>query len=410
MCTAIKATNPEIAAISQHQDPASPGAAATNKAITLELAKQIASVGGDPQAALKSGTFAPGEVDDPTAKGNSCNTLDDEPGCIFTQDLLVEDATAQEIDAAVAGAEAPAASSGTSSAEVPIGTGSASLHAEDMMSEDAPFSNKTASATSSSDVQVETCKEQKLRRRKRQAALDFGSCSDPTIKFADGLDGRKEASFAPNSDSDFNHGSALNIAVISGFICQQLNDKCKAAADAVAACEKGKEAAANAKGQDAADASNAARGGNGGEAAQEEEEDVTCDDGASTTTSASSAAAVSSTDTMATGANSDDSAAANADDNSPSTETPQNTNIQTFTGTLGGPPPPIIETAGAEKPFRITTANGKTDTFVGKGTALSRSCAVQHNACADAVHGGEIRGGVGRCDEQERECNAVARA
>ena len=167
------------------------------------------------------------------------------------------------------------------------------------MSEDAPFSNKTASATSSSDVQVETCKEQKLRRRKRQAALDFGSCSDPTIKFADGLDGRKEASFAPNSDSDFNHGSALNIAVISGFICQQLNDKCKAAADAVAACEKGKEAAANAKGQDAADASNAARGGNGGEAAQEEEEDVTCDDGASTTTSASSAAAVSSTDTMA---------------------------------------------------------------------------------------------------------------
>ncbi|KAI4221832.1 MAG: hypothetical protein LQ349_007755 [Xanthoria aureola] len=419
LCTAIKATNPEIAAISQHQDPASPGAAATNKAITLELAKQIASVGGDPQAALKSGKFAPGEVDDPTAKGNSCNTLDDEPGCIFTQNLLVEDATAQEIDAAVAGAEAPAASSGTSSAEVPIGTGSASLNAEDMMSEDAPFSNKTASATSSSDVQVETCKEQKLRRRKRQAALDFGSCSDPTIKFADGLDGRKEASFAPNSDADFNHGSALNIGVISGFICQQLNDKCKAGADAVAACKKGKEAAANAKGQDAADAFNAALGGNGGEAVQEEEEeDVTCDDSASATTSASSAAAVSSTDTMASDTDETDddekatpsSAAANANDNSPSTETPQSTNIQTFTGTLGGPPPPILETAGAEKPFRITAANGKTDTFIGKGTALSRSCAVQHNACADAVNRGSIGGGVGRCDEQERECNAVARA
>lgn len=296
------------------------------------------------------------------------------------------------------------------------------------MSEDAPFPNKTASATSQSDVQDETCKAQKLRRRKRQAALDFGSCSDPTIKFADGLDGRKEASFAPNSDADFNHGSALNIGVISGFICQQLNDKCQTGADAVAACEKGKEAAANAKGQDAADAFNAALAGKGGEAVQEEEEeDVTCDDGASTTTSASAAAAAAAasqngttpSDTDETNddneeksapssasANSDDNDAANADAN-----TPQNTNnIQTFTGTLGGPPPPILETPGAEKPFRITAANGKTDMFVGRGTALSRSCAVQHNACADAVNRGEIGGGVGACDEQERECNAVAGA
>lgn len=298
------------------------------------------------------------------------------------------------------------------------------------MSEDAPFSNKTASATSSSDVQDETCKEQKLRRRKRQATLDFGSCSNPTIKFADGLDGRKEASFAPNNDADFNHGSALNIGVISGFICQQLNDKCKAGADAVAACEKGKEAAANAKGQDAADAFNAALGvANGGEAVQEEEgEDVTCDDGASTTStsaSAAAAAAASPAGTMASdthetgddeekatassaGADSDDNDAANADVNTNAAESPEGTNIQTFTGTLGGPPPPILETPGAEKPFRITAANGETDTFIGRGTALSRSCAVQHNACADAVNGGDIGGGVGRCDEQEKECNAVA--
>lgn len=306
---------------------------------------------------------------------------------------------------------------------MPIGTGSASLDSEDTSGEEAPFPNKTASATSSSDVQDETCKAQKLRRRKRQAALDFGSCSDPTIKFADGLDGRKEASFAPNSDADFNHGSALNIGVISGFICQQLNDKCKAGEEAVAACEKGKEAAANAKGQDAADAFNAALGGNGGEAVQEEEEDVTCDDGASTTTTSASEAAVDSpAGTMASDTDetdddeeksapssaADDNVAANANANSPDTKPPQNTNIQTFTGTLGGPPPPIIETPGAEKPFRITAANGKTDTFIGKGTALSRSCAVQHNACADAVNRGEIGGGVGRCDEQEKECNAVA--
>ena len=70
LCTQTP-VNPEVAAITQHQDPASDGAAATNKAIVLELAKQIASVGGDPQDALKSGTFAPGNLNDNTGKGES---------------------------------------------------------------------------------------------------------------------------------------------------------------------------------------------------------------------------------------------------------------------------------------------------------------------------------------------------
>lgn len=56
------AVNPEIEAVTQHQDPASPGATATNKAIVLELAKQLQSIGADPQEALLSGTFAPGTV------------------------------------------------------------------------------------------------------------------------------------------------------------------------------------------------------------------------------------------------------------------------------------------------------------------------------------------------------------
>jgi len=105
-CTSITAKNPEIAAIQQHQDPASTDAAVVNKAITLELAKQINSVGGDPQDALKAGTFAPGDLNDATAKGNTCDTTDDPIGCIFTQNLLVPDASAAEIDAAVAGGDA----------------------------------------------------------------------------------------------------------------------------------------------------------------------------------------------------------------------------------------------------------------------------------------------------------------
>lgn len=101
-CTSIQAVNPEIAAIQQHQDPASPNAAAINKAITLALAQQIAAIGGDPTDALKSGTFAPGDVNDPTAKGNTCDDANDPVGCIFTQNLLVEDASIDEINAAVA--------------------------------------------------------------------------------------------------------------------------------------------------------------------------------------------------------------------------------------------------------------------------------------------------------------------
>lgn len=55
------AVNPEIAAITQHQDPASPEAAG-NADIELELARQIAALGGDPLLALNSATFPPGEV------------------------------------------------------------------------------------------------------------------------------------------------------------------------------------------------------------------------------------------------------------------------------------------------------------------------------------------------------------
>jgi hypothetical protein len=54
--------NPEIDAIEQHQDPAATGAADINKAIVLELAVQLASIGADPQLALLSGTFQPGDV------------------------------------------------------------------------------------------------------------------------------------------------------------------------------------------------------------------------------------------------------------------------------------------------------------------------------------------------------------
>jgi len=113
-CTSLQPVNPEIAALSQHQDPASANAASVNKAIVLELAKQIASVGGNPQDALKSGTFAPGKVGDSTGKGNTCDDANDAAGCIFSQNLLVNDATPDEINAAVSGGSSSSAASTSS--------------------------------------------------------------------------------------------------------------------------------------------------------------------------------------------------------------------------------------------------------------------------------------------------------
>lgn len=124
LCT-DKAVNAEIQSIAAHQDPASTGAAATNKAIVLNLAKQLASVGADAQEALLSGTFAPGETTDNTGKGNTCDTLNDaQGGCIFSQNLLVEDATAAEITAAIAGvaSSGSTASNGTANAGNAVAT------------------------------------------------------------------------------------------------------------------------------------------------------------------------------------------------------------------------------------------------------------------------------------------------
>ena len=76
----MTAVNPEIAALVQHQDPASDGAADHNRAVVLELARQISLVGGNATLATDAGTFAPGTE----GNGNSCNESD----CIYEQNRL----------------------------------------------------------------------------------------------------------------------------------------------------------------------------------------------------------------------------------------------------------------------------------------------------------------------------------
>ncbi|OIW31890.1 hypothetical protein CONLIGDRAFT_244650 [Coniochaeta ligniaria NRRL 30616] len=331
------AVNPEIAAITQHQDPASKSAAG-NKDIALAVATQLASIGADPNLAIQTGTFAPGQIGDPTAKGNTCDVADDAAGCIISQNLLVPDVSEAEIKAAVAdvavsagaagaaagaaasaasnasAAAAPAAAPAAAAAAAPAAAGAVNVQTftgalggaappvEFTAGADRPFAvdgstflnqgaalqrscsvqhNACANAANSgaiagSSAQCETqqaaCEAAAASKRRlavrtsskaRRAALDTGSCGSPAIEFAVGLDGRKEASFQAVNQADFNHGSALNIKVISDFICQQLSSKCDAAAATVSACDAASaaaQAAAGGKAQASADAFNSALG------------------------------------------------------------------------------------------------------------------------------------------------------
>ncbi|KAF8330351.1 uncharacterized protein EI90DRAFT_3124384 [Cantharellus anzutake] len=96
-------------------------------------------------------------------------------------------------------------------------------------------------------------------------APGFGSCGSPEIEFSwvpsvvhhpsttfpgysSGIDGRTQAAFRPINQVDFNHGSAQDIGVISRFICQQLEDKCKASPAQITACQAGQKAARNSTG------------------------------------------------------------------------------------------------------------------------------------------------------------------
>lgn len=132
-------------------------------------------------------------------------------------------------------------------------------------------SGQLSGGVSVCDQQNNECRNFIAKRRLRSAfvdkqvaprALNLGSCSDPTIVFEEGLDGRNTAAFIASNQKDFNHGSALGIGIIAGFICQRLDSSCKAAADVLATCSSASAAAvATSQNQAAADAFNKIMGG-----------------------------------------------------------------------------------------------------------------------------------------------------
>jgi hypothetical protein len=309
-CVSIKAVNPEIAALQQHQDPAGDGAQVLNKQIASELAREIASVGGDPTLANEASTFAPGQIGDPTAAGNTCDDANDAAGCINSLKLRVDDLSADEITAAVA-SSAQVGANATSTADVAglnatavvdvSGAANSTAAALADGQKAAKDSKKAAKEAKKAEKAAKKAAEKKAKDEKKAAeksvkgdkpaagqddkvaapaadaptpppekeaagsgaasgAADFGSCTDPTIKFGIPSDGRKEDAFEASDLTAFPHGSALNSVVISGFICSQLPNACKANAAAVTLCDSAEKAASGLKGQAAADAFNSAIG------------------------------------------------------------------------------------------------------------------------------------------------------
>ncbi|KAF8827754.1 hypothetical protein HHX47_DHR4000306 [Lentinula edodes] len=153
-CNSTTAVNSEIAAISQHQDPASTGAAATNKAIVLTLAQQIASIGGDPQDALKSGTFAPGTLGDPTAADSTTVTSVSSDGC--TTEVTVT-STVTAAAAATSSAAVDVASTCAAPVTVTVtASASASAATEAVATATSSASTTTASAAAGQNLQTFT--------------------------------------------------------------------------------------------------------------------------------------------------------------------------------------------------------------------------------------------------------------
>lgn len=88
----------------------------------------------------------------------------------------------------------------------------------------------------------------------------FGSCSNPAIIYAYGLDGRTDYSFEPANMTQFTHGSSLDIATIESFMCDRFRDTCHVPDDTQAACTAAFNAYSGLAGQKAADAWNLALG------------------------------------------------------------------------------------------------------------------------------------------------------
>ncbi|KAI0671624.1 hypothetical protein C8Q78DRAFT_1189353 [Trametes maxima] len=238
---------------------------------------------------------------------------------------------------------------------------------------------------------------------------NFGSCSVPQIEFATGFDNRKETSFQPVDKASYNHGSAQNIDIITQFICDTLTNSCKADATAKQTCATAKSAASAAakKTGAQADAFNAAFGVTTNFSAVQAIDDQgrpIAGSASGSGAAASSAAAATTAAAQTSAAAATTSAAAAAQTSAASSASSSAGNLQTFTGALGGVNPPAV-TKNDDGSFQVEGNSS----FKDLNNALTRSCDVQHNKCANAANSSGNKGDltVSACGDQQTKCIAA---
>ncbi|PNH40981.1 hypothetical protein VD0004_g6090 [Verticillium dahliae] len=331
-----KPVNPEIGAFAQHQDAAGPGALAGNKAIALALAKQLALIGGDPLLALESGTFVAGDLNDRTAAGKSCDSANDPVGCIFTQRLLLLDATPDEIKAAVKDV-------------VPAFKGTGQLKATHIDFAGLPVAAATGAVLADAGSPAGKPATTPPPSSGNAAGNAAGNAGNAAGNAADK---------PPAGDPDADECEAVKPTTSASRSCTVFTTTLPAGAVGTPAPAGGNNAQAG--------GNNAQAGGNNAQA----------------------------------GGNNAQAGGNNAQAGGNNAQAGGN-NIQAFTGTLGGAAPPVIKGTG-DRPFSV-----KGNTFTSAGAALSRSCDIQHNACANAANTGKLTGGVGQCETQNAQCHAA---
>ncbi|KAL4263123.1 hypothetical protein AB1N83_005260 [Pleurotus pulmonarius] len=220
---------------------------------------------------------------------------------------------------------------------------------------------------------------------------DFGRCTVPQIEFGVGFDNRRESSFRPVDLTNFNHGSAQNIDIITRFVCDQLVNFCGADQTARTTCASAITAASSAtpvKTGIQADAFNAVFGITTNFASVQAFDDQGRPFGPTGSTAPATSAP----------------APAPAASAAPAPAAPATTagNLQTFTGALGGVKAPVVTAVG--NAFQVEN----NASFNNLNSALRRSCDVQVNLCSNAANASRNQGDltVANCGAQGDQCRA----
>ncbi|RKF61364.1 hypothetical protein OnM2_043073 [Erysiphe neolycopersici] len=381
------ATNPEINALKQHQDPASPGADKENKELVLELARQIESIGGKPEDAALSATFAPGKLGDPTAKGNSCDDQDDPEGCIYTKKLIQVEATPEEIKAAIktGGSSSESSTSSVSSADSKVNK---------------KVNKKVVEKRHQVTKNPQTATKEALNSNKFPKIIPRDN-DGPNIENDDKNDNDK---VKRDDDDNNNRGRRGNRRNRGNRRKGRKGRKGRNRGN-----DNDDKRKRDFDGPDFEnDNDNDNNNNNDNDKVKRDDDDNNNNnDNDKVKRVTAQKRNVMSKIKISEKKNHVASSGTKKDGPKVKRASESGKNVQTFTGTKGGPPPEVIETLGSTRPYNV-----KGDTFVGKNVALRRSCDIQHNACANAANAANSGGGgsVAECEDQQKKCIEAASA